>query len=185
MAMVDRGHPDPVGQSGRRPRVRRGQCGSPHTEGFRTGGSAPAAGRAACQPVAAKWRDPAGAPARLRRFARHARDLRLRAARFSRWQPRHPGHVRQRLRPHHAAGRTAATAGRGHRLADRSLCARRHVHRRQRCGASAARLSQSVRSRPRRSARRRAETGPRRNAVESATWCCSVSARAPMSAWSR
>ena len=41
------------------------------------------------RPAAADRRDPAGAAARLRRAARHARDLRLRAARFRRWQPRH------------------------------------------------------------------------------------------------
>ena len=47
--------------------------------------------------------------------------------------------------------------------ADRRLRARRHVGRRQRRRASAARLSQSLRGRPRRRARRRAEAGPRRD----------------------
>ena len=66
--------------------------------------------------------------------------------------------------------------------ADRGIYARRHVGQRQRCGAAAARFPQSRRGRPRRGARRRAETGPRRDMPSaSATWCCSVSAAAQIS----
>ncbi len=125
----------------------------PRRQNLRSGGCAPAPGGAARRPAAAERRDPAGAAARLRRAARHARHLRLRAARICRWQPWHPGRGRRTGRPRDAAGRAAAAPGRGHRYADRRVRARRHVRRRQRRRASAARLSQSLRGRPRRGAR--------------------------------
>ena len=91
------------------------------------------------------------------------------------------------LRPHHAAGRTAAAAGRRHRLADRGVCPRRHVHRapamrRVRCSAFAI-CSKPASTQARAVALKQENASKRR--WESATWCCSVSARAPMSAWSR
>ena len=65
---------------------------------LRPRGCAPPPGRATRQPPAALGRDAAGTAARLRRAARHAHDLRLRAAGFSRRQPRHPDHTRSRPR---------------------------------------------------------------------------------------
>ena len=53
MAVVDRRHADPVGQSGRRARVRRGQQHRACQKDFRTGRSASAPGRAARRPPAA------------------------------------------------------------------------------------------------------------------------------------
>ena len=47
---------------------------------FRAGGFTPAPGGAIGEPAAIERRDPPGTAARLRRDARHARDLRLRAA---------------------------------------------------------------------------------------------------------
>ena len=78
---------------------------------FRPGRSAPAADRAARRPAAAKRRGPAGAVARLRRRAGHARDLRLFAARIPRRRPRHPDHGRR-----HPAGRTMPLVERLQRL---------------------------------------------------------------------
>ena len=164
MAVVDRRHADPVGQSGRRTRVRRRQrrcardqrvSARPIRIGGRSRGS-----RAACRRMARSgWSGckvlapPPGGLAtcgcsRLD-FPDGSHGILIAAG--------------NSCGPHHAAGRTAAAAGRGHRPADRGICARRHVDRRQRCRASAARLSQSLRGRPRRGAQRRVEAGPGRD----------------------
>ena len=155
-------------------------------QNFWAGGPAPPAGGATRRPAARLRRDPAGAAARLWRAARRAADLRLRAARICRRRPRHPGGGRETRGPRDAAGGAAAVPGRRHRFADRGFRARRHVRRRQRRRAPAARLSQSVRGRSRCGAQRcaGARAASRRRSA-SVTWCCSGSAAAPMSAWSR
>ena len=104
MAVDRRRHADPVGQSGRRPPVRRGQYRSPCRKNLRAGRPAPAAGRAARRPAARRRRDPAGALAGIWRGTRRAFDLRLLAVRLSRWQPRRSDRRRQHRADHAATG---------------------------------------------------------------------------------
>ena len=112
-----------------------------------------------------------------------AHDLRLRAARFCRRQPRHPDRGRRTGRPRDAAARAAAAPGRRRRYADRRLCARWHVRRRQRRRAhrcSVFAICPKPASKKRAAMRWRRAASRRRSA--SAKWCCSASAAAPMSA---
>ena len=97
---------DPVGQSGRRPPVRRSHCRSPCRKNLWAGRPAPAADRAARRPAARQRRHPAGALARVWRGARRACDLRLLAVRLSQWQPRRSDRRRQ-----HRADCAATGAG--------------------------------------------------------------------------
>ena len=104
LAVDRRRQPDPVGQSGRRPPVRRSQCRSSCRKDFRTGRPAPPADRAARRPTARQRRHPAGAPAGIWRGARRARDLRRFAVRLCRWQPRRSDRRRQYRADHAAIG---------------------------------------------------------------------------------
>ena len=108
MAVDGRRQTNPVGQSGRRPDVRRGRCRSACRRNLRTGRSAPAADRAARKPVAGKRRHPAGAIAGLWRGARRACDLRLLAVRISQRQSRRPDRGRQHRTDCAAPGAAAA-----------------------------------------------------------------------------
>ncbi len=107
MAVDRRRHADPVGQSGRRPRVRRRQAApSPKKVSDRPTGTG---GRSrGSRPAARGRRHPAGAPAGIWRRARQACDLRLLAVRLSRRQPRRSDRRRQHRADRAATGADAA-----------------------------------------------------------------------------
>ena len=139
LAVDGRRQADPVGQSGRRPPVRRGQCRSPCRKNLRAGRPAPAADRAARRPVARERRHPAGALAGIWRGARHACDLRRFAVRLSRWQPRRSDRRRQ-----HRADRAATGAG----AARRRDAASNHIIRARLIRAGLIRAESCSRARP-------------------------------------
>ena len=121
---IGRRHADPVGQSGRRPRVRRGERAALSEKTFGPADRhrrqiARLAGR-----LLAGRRHPAGAAAGLWRGARQACDLRLFAVRFSRWQPRRSDRRRQD-RADRAATDADASADDGAQSADRIVSAGR------------------------------------------------------------